>query len=298
MSHPLSFSDANAISRAYLDSLLFEMRHIGAVLPDTSFELFGEHFSTPVTTAALSHLKGKDKNGMVEMAEGCAQNGAVCFAGMGDTEELGQMAATGARFIKIIKPYQDRDMITSRLQSACEQGALAVGMDLDHTFNWEGEQDIVLGLPMAPLTESELAELVKFAGLPFVFKGVLSVHDAQKAMDLGAKGIVVSHHHGILPYAAPPLLVLPDIVAAVKGRMKIFVDCGISSGYDVFKALALGADAVSVGRAIMEPLKEHGGKGVADRLSHITKELRGVMARTACANLSDIGPHLLWKRAF
>lgn len=294
----MNHSDANEITRAYLDSLLFEMRHIGAVLPDTSFELFGEHFDTPVMTAALSHLKGKDKNGMVEMAQGCAQVKAVCFAGMGDNDELGQMAETGARVIKIIKPYQNRDMIYSRLEHAKKLGVLAVGMDLDHTFNWAGEHDTVLGLPMAPLTERELADLVKYTGLPFIFKGVLSVSDAQKAMELGAQGIVVSHHHGILPYAAPPLMVLPDIAAAVHGRMKVFVDCGISSGYDVFKALALGADAACVGRAIMEPLKEHGGKGVADRLSHITKELRGVMARTACANLSDIGPHLLRKRAF
>lgn len=288
--------DANRITRDYLDSLLIEMRHIGAKLPETGFSLFGQAFSTPVMTAALSHIKGRDGSGMVQMAQGCALANAVCFAGMGDERELGAMIATGAKVIKIIKPYADREMIISRLNYAKKAGAFAVGMDLDHTFDSAGRHDLVLGLPMAPLSEAELRDLIALAGLPFVFKGVLSVRDAQKAANLGAGGIVVSHHHGILPFAVPPLMVLPDIVKAAQRRLKIFVDCGLNDGYDVFKALALGADAACVGRVIMEPLQEMGAEGVRETIERMTRELAGAMARTACGTLADLEPGLIWKR--
>jgi len=290
--------DANRITREYLDSLLIEMRHIGAAVPDTGFKLFGRRFASPIATAALSHLKGREGSGMVEMAQGCARARALCFAGMGDEEELKQMLATGAALIKIIKPYADRGMIASRLRAAKEQGALAVGMDLDHSFDGAGRPDVVLGIPMAPLGREELAAYIAAAGLPFIIKGVLSARDARLAADLGAAGIVVSHHHGILPYAVPPLMALPDIVRAAEGRLKIFVDCGINDGFDVFKALALGADAACVGRVIMGPLEEQGPEGVSGKIEEMTAQLAGAMARTACATLGDLEPGLIRRRDF
>ena len=90
---------------------------------------------------------------MVQTAQGCAMCGAVCFAGMGDPRELGAMIDTGARVIKIIKPYAEREKILRRLEHARQAGALAVGMDLDHTFDAQGNCDVVLGVPMAPLSE-------------------------------------------------------------------------------------------------------------------------------------------------
>ena len=287
--------DANRITRDYLDSLLIEMRHIGATLPNTSFSLFDHSFSTPIATAALSHLPGKDGNGMVQMAQACADTNALCFAGMGDEEELAQMLKTGAKVIKIIKPYADREMIYRRIEHAIKAGVLALGMDLDHSFNHKGEHDVVLGMPMKPLSEAELRALIHLSKLPFIIKGVLSVTDALKAQDLGANGIVVSHHHGILPFAVPPLLVLPDVVKAVDGQMKVFVDCGINDGFDVFKSLALGAHAACLGRVIMPPLKAEGAAGVASAITLATEELKGVMARTACSTLADVEPGLVWK---
>lgn len=286
--------DANRITRDYLDSLLIEMRHLGASLPDTGFELFGASFATPVMTAALSHLKGKDGSGMAEMAAGCAAAGALCWAGMGDERELEAMLSTGARVVKIIKPYADNGRILKKLRHAQENGALAAGMDMDHAFDGRGRHDVVLGEEMSGKTEDELRGFIRETRLPFIFKGVLSVRDALKAEELGAAGILVSHHHGILPWAVPPLRVLPDIARAVKGRLKIFVDCGISSGYDVFKALALGADAACAGRIIMGPLQEKGPDGVRDEILRMTGELAGAMARTACGTLLDIGADLIW----
>ena len=141
---------------------------------------------------------------------------------------------------------------------------------------------------MMPLTLSELEQYVKMAGLPFVIKGVLSVTDAAKCLKAGVQGIVVSHHHGIIPYAASPLMVLPRIAEAVRGKMKIIVDCGIADGSDVFKALALGADAVCVGRAILPSMQAEGAKGVEAYLRQMNAELKGIMARTGFSTPSLI----------
>ena len=76
--------------------------------------------------------------------------------------------------------------------------------------------------------------------------------------------------------------------------MKIFVDCGIASGADVYKALALGADAAAVGRAIMQPLVENGSAGVEAYIQGMNRELRMIMGFTGCRSLGDIEPSVLW----
>lgn len=290
--------DTNAITRAYFDEILVEMRHLDGVTPDTTLKLYGETFSTPVMMAALSHLKGEGGkgDGMVEMASGAAMAGAVNWAGMGDVDQFANIVNTGARSIKIIKPYADEDMVLSRMDHAQEVGALAVGMDLDHSFCSKGTPDCVLGLDMRARTLKDIEKYVKRTHLPFIIKGVLSAVDAQKCLDAGVNGIVVSHHHGILPTVVPPLMVLPEIVRVIGGRMPIFVDCGVMNGMDVFKALALGATAVSVGRPVMNPIVQNGPQGAADVISAITDELRGAMARTCSPDIEHIDPNLLWRR--
>lgn len=290
--------DSNRITREYFDSILLEMRHIDGVKPDTAAELFGERFSMPIATAALSHLNGICTEGMVKMAKGAVMAGALCFSGMGEREELADMCKTGAKVIKIIKPHADNALVLEKIRQAEEDGAFGVGMDIDHAFNGQGEYDTVCGLPMKPKSMEELQGFVKAAGLPFIIKGVLSAVDARKALSIGAAGIVVSHHHGIMDYAAPPLMLLPEIVKVTGGRIPVFVDCCIESGMDAFKALALGADAVCVGRAIIEPLKEKGAEGVRETLIGMDEELKGVMARTGCANVAAINDDVIWKKEF
>lgn len=143
---------------------------------------------------------------------------------------------------------------------------------------------------------TELKEFVKSTRLPFIIKGVLSEQDANKALEAGAKGIVVSHHHGIMNYAVPPLYILPKIVKVIDHQIPVFVDCGIVSGMDAFKALALGADAVCVGRGIMEPLRENGSEGVKNQIIKMTEELAGVMAKTCSKDLKSIDPSVIWHR--
>ncbi len=214
------------------------MRHIDSVIPSTELELYGKKFSTPIMTAALSHLNNGRNNGMVEMAMGAKASNAVMWTGMGDEAELEAITATGAQTIKIIKPHYDNNTIFKRIEHAEKSGVLALGMDIDHSFNSKGEFDNVMGLPMSGKSLDEIKEFVKATKLPFIIKGVLSEKDTYKCLEAGVKGIVISHHHGIMDYAVPPLMVLPKIAKIVNHSIPIFVDCGIVSGIDVFKALA------------------------------------------------------------
>ena len=290
----LRAGDSNRITREYFDSLLVEMRHVGAVIPSTKLELYGETFDTPIMTAALSHLEPTRKNGMAEMARGAKEANAVHWIGMGDEVELEKVVATGARTIKIIKPYVDNDIIFGKIEHAQKCGVLAVGMDLDHAFDPNGRYDKVLGFDVKSKTLAELKSFIQSTDLPFIVKGVLSERDALACVEAGARGIVVSHHHGIMDYAVPPLMVLPGIVKVIAGRIPIFVDCGVESGMDAFKALALGANAVSAGRILMGPLRESGAEGVTDALNLMTEKLAGAMARTCSPDIRSIDPSVIW----
>lgn len=288
--------DSNKITREYFDSLLIEMRHIDSVIPSTKLELYGETFDTPIMMAALSHLNKVHEHGLAEMAKGAYAANAVNWAGMGDETELEEIVATGARTIKIIKPYADNDYIFHKIEHAERCGVMAVGMDVDHSFGGNGQYDNVMGMKMTSKSLEEIKEFIEATKLPFIIKGVLSEQDAYKCLEVGAKGIVVSHHHGIMNYAIPPLMILPKIVKVIEHNIPIFVDCGVTSGMDVFKALALGADAVSAGRIIMGPLGANGSEGVRNLIVKMTEELAGTMARTCSPDIRHIDSNVIWHK--
>lgn len=290
-------TSSDVITRAYLDSLLVEVRHLDAVLPSTEMTVYGKTFATPVATAALSHMHRQYPDGMAEMARGAYEAGALVFSGMGPQEELEGMIATGASVIKIIKTYADRQSIYEKIRHAEEHGALAVGLDIDHAFSRNG-YDVVEGLPMLPLSSKELADMVKYTKLPFVIKGVLSRQDARKCLDAGVQGMVVSHHNGRLDCSVPPLMILPEILEETGGKVPLFVDCSLQSGLDVFKALALGATACCVGRPLMGPLREKGAEGVREKMVEITNDLRYTMAMTCSKDIASIDPSIVRMGSF
>ena len=290
-------SNSDKITRDYFDSLLIETRYLDAELPSTEMTLFGETFRTPIMTAALSHLQNSARNGMTIYARAAALSGAVHWVGMGSDQELEDIVATGARTIKIIKPHADNREVFRKIDHAVKVGCMAVGMDIDHAFNSEGGYDNVFGLPMKAKSTEELTDFVQAASVPFIAKGVLSPHDAERCMKAGCAGMVVSHHHGMIQYAVPPLMALPDILSATGGEIPVFVDCGIESGMDAYKCLALGAKAVSVGRHLMPLLKE-GEDAVSIRINEMTAELAGIMARTGIPVLDKMDSTVIHRRNF
>ncbi len=290
-------SNPDTITRDYFDSLLLETRYIDSVLPSTKMTLFGKVFDTPIMTAALSHLNNTTTEGMAVYAKGAKLSNAVHWVGMGEDEELERVVATGAKSIKIIKPHADNAEVFRKIEHALSLGCFAIGMDTDHAFNSEGGYDNVMGLPMKPKSSAEIAEFVQAAKVPFIVKGVLSPRDAEKCAKAGCAGIVVSHHHGMVQYSVPPLMVLQDILSAVGNEMEIFIDCGIVSGMDAYKCLALGAKAVSVGRHLM-PLLKQGPEAVSQRINEMTAELAGIMARTGVKTLEEMDSTIIHRRNF
>lgn len=286
--------NSNEITRAYIDSLLVESHYIDSCVADTTFELYGKKFASPIMIAAFSHLERITEDGMIKMAKGAAQANVCNFNGTGSKEELCEVLATGAETIKIIKPSADRSELIDRLKHSHESGALAVGIDIDHAFGSDGNPDVVREIVMSAITTEELKEYVKMTPLPLIVKGVLSVADALKCVEAGVSGIMISHHHGILKCGVPTLMVLPEIKKAVGDKLDIFVDCSIDNGFDAFKAIALGAKAVCVGRAIFPALKDGGTEGVVKYLEQMNNELRSMMSRTGSPNLSNISQGVIW----
>lgn len=290
------------IAREFMDSLLIEGRIVGAVYPHADAELFGEHFKTPIMPAALGHLHtlhNAEKNALAEIAKGAMLAGAPNSIGMSDNDELGAVLATGAKTIKIIKPYACQREIMQRIEYCEAHGALAVGMDVEHAVGTRNaENDLVMGMPMKQPSLDELRQYIRSTSLPFVIKGALSVQDVLRCMDLGCKGVILSHHNGLLKYAVPPVMLLPEIRRAVGSSFMLIADGGIESGYDVFKALALGADFVTVGRPLIPLVKNEGAEGIKKKLQEMTDELKCVMIRTGSENIASIDPGVIRQASF
>ena len=291
-------SDANIITAKYMDSILIKERLIDSVVADTKTEFFGETFDMPVFTPAFSHLgkyNGRPLTGLEEYSIAAKNKNILNFVGMMENDMFKKIIDTGAKTVRIVKPYADNGKVRDQMQYAESIGAFGIGMDIDHIFGNTG-LDIVIGEQMAVQTTDMLASYIESSKLPFVVKGVLSAEDAVKCAEIGAKAIIVSHHHGRLPYAVPPMMVLPEIKEALEGKdVKIIVDCGIASGADVYKAIALGADAAAVGRSMLPSIEKEGTVGVEKFLQSVSDELRFIMSCTGFAKVSDIDDSCLYQ---
>ena len=290
--------DSNVYNRNFLDSIHLEMRVIDSTEPELSTEIFGEKYSSPIMMPAFSHLNkvGKDgKKPMVQYAEAAKDLNVLNWVGMEPNDEYEEIAAAGAKTVRIIKPFADHSIIVDQIKFAKEHGAVAVGIDIDHVPGTNGKYDVVDGFLMGPVLLEDLKEYVKISEIPFVAKGVLSVQDALKAKEAGCSAIVVSHHHGRLPFGIAPLQILLRIKEALKGSgITIFVDCSMDTGYDAYKALALGADAVSVGRGILAPLLKEGKDGVVKKVEKMNEELSELMMYTGIKDTKSFDSSVLY----
>ncbi len=284
-------SDSNEITERYMDSILIKERLIDSVVADTSIELFGHKFDSPVMMPAFSHLKqyeGRMLTGLEEYSIAAKNKNILNFVGMMENDMFKRIADTGAKTVRIIKPYADNQKVRDQMKFAEDAGAFGIGMDIDHIFGPEG-LDIVAGEQMDVQTSDMIRSYIESTKLPFIVKGVLSEEEAVKCTELGAKAIIVSHHHGRLPYAVPPMMILPSIKKALEGRnVKIFVDCGIGSGADVYKCLALGADAAAVGRSMLPALEVEGTLGVEKFITKVNSELRFIMSCTGFESVDQV----------
>lgn len=150
------------------------------------------------------------------------------------------------------------------------------------------------GLMTTAATWNDLARLIGSTSLPVLVKGILRPTDAERAVSLGASGIIVSNHGGrTLDAVTSPLRMLPQIRDVVAGRAPILLDGGIRRGTDIVIALALGASAVLIGKPYIYALAAAGASGVAHVLHILRTELEVAMVLCGCATLNNIGPDIL-----
>jgi 4-hydroxymandelate oxidase len=144
------------------------------------------------------------------------------------------------------------------------------------------------------LSWKDLAWLRGLTRLPILLKGVVRADDAERAVGEGVDGVWVSNHGGRqLDGAIPTVEALPEVVAAVRGRVPVVVDGGVRRGADVLKGLALGANAVAVGRPILWGLAAGGEDGVRQVFDVLRDELSLAMALAGCRSIKDITPDLV-----
>lgn len=144
------------------------------------------------------------------------------------------------------------------------------------------------------LAWKDLAWFKSITKLPVLVKGILRGDDAERAIEYGADGIIVSNHGGRqLDTTIPTIRALPEVVDAVGGRVEIFMDGGIRRGTDVLKAIALGARAVLIGRPMLWGLAVAGQSGVQTVLEMLRSEFDLAMALSGCPTIADITPDLI-----
>ncbi len=290
--------DANVHNRNYLDNILVEMRIIDAVKPDLTTEFFGKKYASPINLAAVSHLNkvlpDKSRKPMQEKVQAAKNQNLLNWIGMESNHDYAEIVKNSGDTVRIVKPFADHEDIINELRFAQDLGAVAVGMDIDHVPGEDGKYDVVDGINLGPISFSDLRRYAHATSLPFVAKGVLSVQDALKARDAGASAIVVSHHHGRLPFGVPPLKMLPAIKEALANSdMTIFVDGSLMTGYDVYKAMAMGADGVLVGRAILSELLEAGQKATEEKIKKLNEQLSQMMLYTGIPDTNSFDSSVL-----
>jgi len=241
-----------------LDAIRLKTRLIGEHKePDLSSEFLGRKLSMPVVASSLSGVRASMADAVpeIDLAVGILQGSidAGTIGLIGNTSDDGQeltgleaVKAVGAG-IPIFKPQANARLI-ELIGMAEESGAIAVGVDVDGcgSTNWER-----MGKPVFRKSVSDLRELVDSTDLPFIVKGIMSIEDALDAVSSGAAAIDVSNHGGRVLDSTPGVAeVLPGIAEAVDGQVAITAGGGVRTGFDVLKMLALGADAVLLGRDI------------------------------------------------
>jgi lactate 2-monooxygenase len=141
---------------------------------------------------------------------------------------------------------------------------------------------------------ARIAKIRSWTKLPVILKGIMRADDAAKAVSEGYDGILVSNHGGRqVDGGIGALDALPGVVAAVKGKAPVLLDSGVRCGADVFKALALGAKGVCIGRPFVYGLALGGEQGVGTVMEHLLAELDLTMALNGCRTPADVGPELL-----
>lgn len=269
---------------------------------DTSYDFFGKKVVLPVFAAPVGAMqlhygdKYDDLTYNDILVTACAAAGIAAFTGDGINPAVMEGAAEALKKnngcgVPTVKPW-NMALVEEKMALAKAADPIAIAMDID-----------AAGLPflknMTPpagsKTVEELRQIIDYAQKPFIIKGIMTVRGALKALEAGASGIVVSNHGGRVQDQCPSTAeVLPAIADAVGGKLTILVDGGLRNGTDIFKALAMGADGVLIGRPFVTMVYGGGAEGPVVLVKKLQAELADTMAMCGAHSLAEIRRDMLF----
>lgn len=286
----------------------------------TEVEVLGAPVSAPVLVAPVAYQRMLHPEGETATARAAAAAGSVmCLSTLANATptEVAAAAPGGRRWFQLY-PFSDAGVTRALMAEAIEAGFEAVVLTVDAPPGGKRETDVRTGFAIPPeveipsvtaalgagkpfevtktfelmtrsLTWEDLGAIAAEAGVPLLVKGLLTAEDAELAVAHGAAGVVVSNHGGRqLDRAVATAEALPEIAEQVAGRATVIVDGGIRRGVDVAIALALGADAVLVGRPALWGLTAGGAEGVEWVLRTLAAELELALALLGVASPRDL----------
>lgn len=286
----------------------------------TATEVLDKPVSMPILVAPVAYQRMAHPEGEAEMARGAAEAGtAMCLSTLSNTRPADVAAAAPqGRHLFQLYAFNDPGVTRALIDEAVDSGfeALLVTVDAPPGGNRErdrrngftlpaelgtpgltaatgGEQELAIEEIFArmnhALTWADVADLASVCSVPVFVKGLLTAEDAELALDHGAAGVIVSNHGGRqLDRALATADALPEVADALDGRATLLVDGGIRRGIDVATALALGADAVLVGRPALWGLACAGREGVAQVLGLLREELELALALLGCTSPAEL----------
>lgn len=323
---------ADGITRRWNREAFDRLKLEGRVLADmtgahTAIDLFGQTLAAPVILAPVAFHKLAHPDGELATALGAAAAGTVMTVSAQASTSIEEIASSAqeALWFQLYMQPRREDTLTL-LRRAETAGCRAVMVTVDAPVNGlrneeqragfrlpegieavnlkgmpgpilragPGESPVFRGLLDAAPTWRDLEWLRGQTTLPLLAKGIMSRHDARRALELGMDGIVVSNHGGrVLDTLPATIEALPAIAGEVGGTAPILLDGGIRRGTDILKAIALGANAVMVGQPLLHGLAVAGAVGVAHILNILRAELEVAMALTGKPRIAEIDPGVI-----
>jgi isopentenyl diphosphate isomerase/L-lactate dehydrogenase-like FMN-dependent dehydrogenase len=293
----------------------------------TRTTVLGTDVEMPVLVAPVAFQLLAHADGECGMARAAADAGTVmCVSSLTSTRpaEVAEAAPEGKRWMQVYC-FRDRAVTRAMVEEAAEAGYEALLLTVDAPYAGPRERDLrtdfqvpaeirapaieaaaghrsltpaeVFALVDPSITWADLEQLCGEFHLPILVKGLITGEDAALAVEHGAAGVVVSNHGGRQLDNAPATIdALPEVVEAVAGRIPVLIDGGIRRGTDVAVALALGADAVLVGRPALWGLAVDGEAGARRALGMLTDELRLALALLGAPNPGALTPDHVQRR--
>ena len=281
---------------------------------DTKLTLFGQELAHPILIAPTAFHKIMHPEAEIATARGAAIASAAYVVSSFTTtplEEIAKVATQPLWFQLYVR--DDRSYTKDLIQKAESLGYQAICVTVDTPtpgirdrqarVGFALPDDVIahyslgeIGAPKNPITWKDIEWLQSFTKVPVLLKGILNPEDAVKAVQTGVSGIIVSNHGARNLDTVPSTIeVLPRIAEKVNQKIPVLLDGGIRRGTDVMKSIALGANAVLVGKPICYGLACGGAEGVAKVLQILKDELSLAMILTGRTNLSAIDRSVIWE---